>query len=73
MPGYRASEPSDGQDVAPAAQREVLTELPAHWGLEEPSIVTHDFGGAVALRGPLRVRPDEAEEDPAAALTAVLP
>jgi pimeloyl-ACP methyl ester carboxylesterase len=50
MPGYGSSEKSDGQDVSLAAQGKVFTELLAHWGLAEPSVVAHDFGGAVALR-----------------------
>lgn len=53
MPGYGTSEMSDGQDVSLAAQGGVFTELLAHWGLDEPMVVAHDFGGAVALRAHL--------------------
>ncbi|WP_405912616.1 alpha/beta hydrolase [Streptomyces sp. NBC_00963] len=53
MPGYGASEMSDGQDVSLAAQGRVFTELLAHWRLDEPRVVAHDFGGAVALRAHL--------------------
>ncbi|MEU0409292.1 alpha/beta hydrolase [Streptomyces griseorubiginosus] len=53
MPGYGTSEMSDGQDVSLAAQGRVFTELLAHWGLAEPRVVAHDFGGAVALRAHL--------------------
>ncbi|MGW0713021.1 alpha/beta fold hydrolase [Streptomyces sp. NPDC002643] len=53
MPGYGASEMSAGQDVSLAAQGRVFTELLAHWGLEEPLVVAHDFGGAVSLRAHL--------------------
>ncbi|WP_328862781.1 alpha/beta fold hydrolase [Streptomyces sp. NBC_00306] len=53
MPGYGASEKSAGQDVSLAAQGRVFTELLAHWGLEEPLVVAHDFGGAVSLRAHL--------------------
>ncbi|WP_431521536.1 alpha/beta fold hydrolase [Actinomadura madurae] len=53
MPGYGTSEMSDGQDVSLAAQGKVFTELLAHWGLDEPSVVAHDFGGAVSLRAHL--------------------
>lgn len=53
MPGYGASEMSAGQDVSLAAQGRVFTELLAHWGLRAPSVVAHDFGGAVALRAHL--------------------
>lgn len=53
MPGYGVSEKSAGQDVSLAAQGRVFTELLAHWGLEEPLVVAHDFGGAVSLRAHL--------------------
>ncbi|MGW3340666.1 alpha/beta fold hydrolase [Streptomyces sp. NPDC001009] len=53
MPGYGTSEMSDGQDVSLAAQGKVFTELLAHWGLDEPKVIAHDFGGAVALRAHL--------------------
>ncbi|WP_406334904.1 alpha/beta fold hydrolase [Streptomyces sp. NBC_00203] len=53
MPGYGASEKYAGQDVSLAAQGKVFTELLAHWGLEEPLVVAHDFGGAVSLRAHL--------------------
>ncbi|WP_307796426.1 alpha/beta fold hydrolase [Actinomadura barringtoniae] len=53
MPGYGASQMSDGQDVSLAAQGRVFAELMEHWGLNEPLVVAHDFGGAVALRAHL--------------------
>ncbi|MEU4979877.1 alpha/beta fold hydrolase [Streptomyces sp. NPDC021969] len=53
MPGYGASEKSAGQDVSLAAQGRVFAELLEHWGLEEPLVAAHDFGGAVALRAHL--------------------
>lgn len=53
MPGYGTSEMSEGQDVSLAAQGKVFVELLAHWGLDEPSVVAHAFGGAVALRARL--------------------
>jgi pimeloyl-ACP methyl ester carboxylesterase len=53
MPGYGASAMFDGQDVSLAAQGRVFTELLGYWGLSEPSVVAHDFGGAVALRAHL--------------------
>ncbi|MZE68221.1 alpha/beta hydrolase [Streptomyces sp. SID5789] len=53
MPGYGMSEKSPGQDVSLAAQGRVFTELLDHWGLAEPLVVAHDFGGAVALRAHL--------------------
>jgi pimeloyl-ACP methyl ester carboxylesterase len=53
MPGYGASAKFTGQDVTLAAQGRVFTELLAHWGLTEPLVVAHDFGGAVSLRAHL--------------------
>ncbi|HET6855970.1 MAG TPA: alpha/beta hydrolase [Streptomyces sp.] len=53
MPGYGTSEKFDGQDVSLAAQGRVFAELLNHWGLEEPLVVAHDFGGAVSLRAHL--------------------
>ncbi|MEY9988704.1 pimeloyl-ACP methyl ester carboxylesterase [Streptomyces sp. V4I8] len=53
MPGYGMSEKSADQDVSLSAQGRIFTELLRHWGLEEPLVVAHDFGGAVALRAHL--------------------
>ncbi|MFI6026132.1 alpha/beta fold hydrolase [Amycolatopsis magusensis] len=53
MPGYGGSAKFDGQDVSLAAQGRVFAELLAHWDLERPAVVAHDFGGAVALRAHL--------------------
>ncbi|MFI6660070.1 alpha/beta fold hydrolase [Streptomyces sp. NPDC050523] len=53
MPGYGASQMTAGQDVSLAAQGRVFAELLAHWGLAEPLVVAHDFGGAVSLRAHL--------------------
>lgn len=53
MPGYGASAKHSGQDVSLSTQGRVFTELLEHWGLREPSVVGHDFGGAVALRAHL--------------------
>ncbi|PRY02721.1 alpha/beta fold hydrolase [Allonocardiopsis opalescens] len=50
MPGYGRSEMADGQDVSLPAQQRVFTALLDHWGLREPDVAAHDFGGAVALR-----------------------
>jgi pimeloyl-ACP methyl ester carboxylesterase len=49
MPGYGASEKSEGQDVSLAAERDVFVELLGEWGLTEPVVIAHDSGGAVAL------------------------
>lgn len=53
MPGYGHSEKAAGQEVSLAAQGRVFAELVGHWGLEQPLVVAHDFGGAVALRAHL--------------------
>ncbi|MCM2576751.1 alpha/beta fold hydrolase [Streptomyces meridianus] len=53
MPGYGASAKFAGQDVSLASQGRVFTELLDHWGLSEPLVAAHDFGGAVALRAHL--------------------
>jgi len=53
MPGYGRSAMVDGQDVSLGAQGAIVTELLGHWGLDAPSVVAHDFGGAVALRAHL--------------------
>lgn len=53
MPGYGASEKRADQDVSLAAQGRVFRELLDHWGLTEPTVVAHDFGGCVALRAHL--------------------
>ncbi|MER7482935.1 alpha/beta hydrolase [Streptomyces sp. NPDC126510] len=51
--GYGTSGTHPGQDVSPAAQGRILTELPAHPGLRVPSVAAHDFGGCVAPRARL--------------------
>src|SRR2546421_11509568 len=48
--GYGTSEQRDGQDVSIGAQTTILAELLELWGLEQPCIAGHDFGGAIALR-----------------------
>ncbi|MEW2354387.1 alpha/beta fold hydrolase [Spirillospora sp. NPDC029432] len=53
MPGYGTSEKSAGQDVSLAAQGRAFADLLDHWGLADPHVVAHDFGGAVALRAHL--------------------
>ncbi|NSC20301.1 alpha/beta hydrolase [Streptomyces albus subsp. chlorinus] len=53
MPGYGSSEKYEGQDVSLGAQGRVFVELLAHWGLERPAVVAHDFGGTVAMRAHL--------------------
>lgn len=53
MPGYGASEKADGQDVSLASQGRTFAELLTHWELAAPTVVAHDFGGAVSLRAAL--------------------
>lgn len=53
MAGYGSSGMHDGQDVSLGAQGRIFAELLAHWGLQEPAVVAHDFGGCVALRAHL--------------------
>lgn len=49
MPGYGVSEKSDDQDLSLGALAAVFADLLSHWELEEPLVVAHDSGGAVAL------------------------
>ncbi|MFI0242368.1 alpha/beta fold hydrolase [Streptomyces sp. NPDC016845] len=53
LAGYGASEMRRGQDVTLDAQARTLAALIDHWGLTEPAVVAHDFGGCVALRAHL--------------------
>jgi pimeloyl-ACP methyl ester carboxylesterase len=50
MPGYGRSSMRAGDAVDLGVQGELLADLLLHWGLERPHLVTHDIGGAVALR-----------------------
>lgn len=51
MLGTGQSEKSGGQVVSEDVQSDLLAALVAHWGLERPQVVGHDFGGLAALRG----------------------
>ena len=53
MPGYGMSEKSADQSTSLDVQGEVFVEMLAIWGLERPSVVAHDFGGASTLRAHL--------------------
>lgn len=53
MPGYGQSEKSADQSTALDVQGLVFAEMLDFWNLEKPSIIAHDFGGAVALRAHL--------------------
>ena len=50
--GYGQSDQSDG-DVSLGIQNQILNQLIGHWGLENPAIIGHDFGGATVLRAHL--------------------
>ncbi len=47
--GYGQSDKTAG-DVSLGIQNKVLDQLLDHWGLENPSIIGHDFGGTTVLR-----------------------
>jgi pimeloyl-ACP methyl ester carboxylesterase len=53
MPGYGESSKDAEHSVALALQGELLHDLLAHWELDGPHIVAHDYGGTVALRAHL--------------------
>jgi pimeloyl-ACP methyl ester carboxylesterase len=50
MPGYGQSSKDPSHPVDLGVQGELFADLLAHWGLERPHVVAHDFGGAVSLR-----------------------
>lgn len=52
MLGYGNSDRPDG-DVSLGVQNRIFAALVAHWGLNHPDVVAHDFGGATALRAHL--------------------
>jgi len=51
--GYGTSGKREGQDVTLYAQGKLLAGLLEHWELASPTIVGHDFGGAITLRAHL--------------------
>ncbi|MCP4429643.1 MAG: alpha/beta hydrolase [Gammaproteobacteria bacterium] len=51
MIGFGQSDMFDNQDVSAARQNELLTALIEYWGLDQPEILAHDFGGLAVLRG----------------------
>ncbi|MEJ3750974.1 alpha/beta hydrolase [Actinomycetes bacterium KLBMP 9797] len=50
MPGYGRSSKSAEHAVDFGAQAEAFAALLAHWKLDRPHVIAHDFGGAVSLR-----------------------
>ena len=53
MPGYGRSSKTEHQRTSLDVQGEVFAEMLAHWKLDQPSVVAHDFGGAATLRAHL--------------------
>lgn len=53
MPGYGQSEKTAEQKTSLDVQGRVFAEMLAHWGLDRPRVVAHDFGGATTLRAHL--------------------
>jgi pimeloyl-ACP methyl ester carboxylesterase len=47
--GYGQSDKSPG-DVSLGIQNQILDQLIDHWGLDDPFIIGHDFGGTTVLR-----------------------
>ena len=48
--GYGQSEKREDQDVSLGVQSQALAALLDFWGIEHPTIIAHDFGGATTLR-----------------------
>jgi pimeloyl-ACP methyl ester carboxylesterase len=53
MPGYGESSMDAEHRVSLDVQGELFADLLAHWRLQAPRVVAHDYGGAVALRAHL--------------------
>lgn len=53
MPGFGRSEKDPHAPTGIDVQGRVFVEMLAHFGLERPRVVAHDFGGAVTLRAHL--------------------
>jgi pimeloyl-ACP methyl ester carboxylesterase len=51
--GYGRSEMRAGQDVSLQMQGRLFAALLTYWGLSQPDVVAHDFGGCTALRAHL--------------------
>jgi pimeloyl-ACP methyl ester carboxylesterase len=50
MPGYGQSSKDSAHRVSLDVQGELFADLLREWNLDDPHVVAHDFGGAVALR-----------------------
>jgi pimeloyl-ACP methyl ester carboxylesterase len=53
MPGYGLSRPGPDGRVSLDVQGRVFAELLRYWEVDSPHVITHDYGGAVALRAHL--------------------
>lgn len=53
MPGYGQSAKCPEQRTSLDVQGQIFAEMLAHWGLEYPYVIAHDFGGATTLRAHL--------------------
>ncbi|WP_306261693.1 alpha/beta fold hydrolase [Pararhizobium sp. IMCC21322] len=53
MPGYGQSEKKSDQRTSLDVQGEIFVEMLAHWGINRPTVIAHDFGGATTLRAHL--------------------
>ena len=53
MPGYGRSDKAAEKRTSLDVQGQVFAEILAHWELEQPMVVAHDFGGATTLRAHL--------------------
>jgi pimeloyl-ACP methyl ester carboxylesterase len=53
MPGYGRSSKDPAHAVGFGVQAEAFGALLAHWDLDRPHVVAHDYGGAVSLRATL--------------------
>ena len=53
MPGYGQSEKDAARRTSLDVQGQVFAEMLAHWRLERPLVLAHDFGGATTLRAHL--------------------
>lgn len=53
MPGYGKSEKQPEQRTGLDVQGEIFAFMLAHWELDRPRVIAHDFGGATTLRAHL--------------------
>lgn len=53
MPGYGRSEKHADQRTSLDVQGAIFAEMLDHWGLNRPTVIAHDFGGATTLRAHL--------------------